>query len=390
MERGGAYPDCAHSGPCSPLLTPCRGSTVTATRSSVLIVDDEPYILHALTVLLTPEFEVLTTESADAAQEVLSQRSVDIILSDQRMPRKTGVELLEWVRLHHPRTVRVLMTGFAELEHAVAAINRGQVYHYLLKPWRGEEVLQILRNAAEKAHLERNRDDLLEQLRRLNLELEQRVEERTQDLERANRELEKANRELQQQAEELKRLALTDPLTGLFNRRAMDGLALAELKRHARYHNPLTFGLIDVDHFKNINTQYLYTGGDAVLVGLARILTSSVREVVDSVGRIGGEEFLIIARETDTSGALVLAERLRLAVADTPIVYQDQEVHVTISLGFAVAEGDAVTDYQALYTLAAEALSMAKKTGRNRSVVQRLTGNGPESPIHVNPNPAHA
>jgi diguanylate cyclase (GGDEF)-like protein len=335
-----------------------------AAKSSVLVVDDEPYILHALSVLLAPEFEVVQAESADAAQAHLQKRTFDIILSDQRMPRKTGVELLEWVRHHHPRTVRVLMTGFAELEHAVDAINRGEVYYYLLKPWRGEEVLQILRNAAEKSTLERSHDDLLERLQRLNQELESRVEGRT-------RELEKANRDLMQQAEELKRLALTDPLTGLFNRRAMDGLALAELKRHARYHNPLTFGLIDADHFRNINAQYLHPGGDAVLVALARILSNTVREVVDSVGRIGGEEFLIIARETDLAGAHVLAERLRQAVEETPIHYQSYEIHITISLGFGVAEGEVETDYPNLYMLAADALSTAKKTGRNRAIVRR-------------------
>ena len=91
---------------------------------------------------------------------------------------------------------------------------------------------------------------------------------------------------------------LIDPLTGLFNRRAMDGLALAELKRHARYRNPMSLGLVDVDHFKNINSTYDLVGGDEALKGLSRILTGTLREV-DSVGRVGGEEFLIIARETD-------------------------------------------------------------------------------------------
>ena len=77
------------------------------------------------------------------------------MLTDQQMPRRTGVQLLEWVREHSPRTVRLLMTGYAELEDAVEAINRGHVYHYLLKPWRTEDCCQILRNAAEKFTLER-------------------------------------------------------------------------------------------------------------------------------------------------------------------------------------------------------------------------------------------
>ena len=122
--------------------------------------------------------------------------------------------------------------------------------------------------------------------------------------------MEEANLLLQQRTRELERLALTDPLTGLFNRRAMDELARFELKRHARYPSALTLGFIDVDHFKNVNTRYLLTGGDEVLKGLARILSSTVREV-DSVGRVGGEEFLVIARETGAEiGATLYSDAL--------------------------------------------------------------------------------
>lgn len=336
-----------------------------STKCTLLVVDDESYILSTLVALLAPEFHVVTAQSAHAAQQVFAQQSIDLIMTDQRMEGCTGVELLQWVREHHPKTVRLLMTGYAELDDAVDSINRAHIYHYVLKPWRTEELFQILRNAAEKFVLERSRDQLLVQLQELNQELEHRVAERT-------RELERANRDLQQQAEEMKRLALTDPLTGLFNRRAMDGLALAELKRHARYQNPLAIGLLDVDYFRQVNSEYLHTGGDAVLVGLARILTNTVREVVDSVGRIGGEEFLIIARETNWEGAVGLAERIRSAVEETPIEYNGQQVRITVSIGFAVAEGNSNPDFPTIYSVAAGALSTAKKTGRNRCVIRKL------------------
>src|SRR5581483_3129926 len=118
------------------------------------------------------------------------------------------------------------------------------VYYYLLKPWRTEELRQILRNAAERFLLERNREQLIDDLKRLNEQLEERVRERTRELEQRNRELDK--------------LAKTDPLTGLLNRRAIDEVALAELKRHARYPgSPLAIGLIDADHFRDINKRYL-------------------------------------------------------------------------------------------------------------------------------------
>src|SRR4051812_35305244 len=138
--------------------------TVTKFRCSLLVVDDEPYILATLAALLTPEFEVLTADSADAAKQILEQREIDIILSDQRMPRVSGVVLLEWVRAHAPKTIRLLMTGFAELEEAVDAINRSQVFRYIFKPWRTEELMQTLRIAAHSFQLERSHERLLEEL----------------------------------------------------------------------------------------------------------------------------------------------------------------------------------------------------------------------------------
>jgi diguanylate cyclase (GGDEF)-like protein len=185
------------------------------------------------------------------------------------------------------------------------------------------------------------------------------------------RELEEANQLLQQRTRELERLALTDPLTGLFNRRAVDELARFELKRHARYPSPLALGFIDVDHFKRINTDYLLTGGDEVLKGLARILTGSIREV-DSVGRVGGEEFLVIARETGEEGCAVLAERIRSTVANTPIEYNGRAIGITVSIGFAVAEVGVPADYPSMSEVAAAALGHAKDTGRNRWVICRV------------------
>src|SRR5437588_10681014 len=94
-------------------------SEVSTYRCSLLVVDDEPYILSALAGLLSAEFEVLTADSAAAAQAHFASRDIDIILTDQKMPRVSGVQLLEWVRQQSPKTIRLMMTGFAELEEAV-------------------------------------------------------------------------------------------------------------------------------------------------------------------------------------------------------------------------------------------------------------------------------
>jgi diguanylate cyclase (GGDEF)-like protein len=325
--------------------------SVSTQKCTLLVVDDEPYILPTLAALLANEFDVVTAASADAAQALVARQEINIILTDQKMPGRTGVELLEWVRKHSSRTVRLLMTGYAELEDAVEAINRGHVYHYLLKPWRIEELLQVLRNAAEKFLLEQSRDQLMEELKRLNQELEDRVKQRTRELET---------------------LAMTDPLTGLLNRRAIDNVACNELKRQARYAgSPLAIGLLDADHFREINRLYLHTGGDEALRGLARTLLTSVRSV-DFVGRIGGEEFLVVAPETHLQGASVLAERIRATVERTPIRFRGQDIAITVSLGFAVAEPGMSGDYEQMKHLAAAALGEAKALGRNRFVIRSL------------------
>jgi diguanylate cyclase (GGDEF)-like protein len=330
----------------------------------VLVVDDEPPILHTLSQLLANDFEVLTADSAEAAQRIFAQREVDLILCDQRLPGWTGVQLLEWVRQHSPRTVRLVMTGLARLEDAVDAINCGQVYRYLFKPWRSEELLQILRNAARTFLLERSHEQLLHELRDLNLVLEKRVQERT-------RELEEANRQLQQKNSMLEKLALTDALTGLPNRRAMDRLVRHELRRRARYPSPIALGVIDADQFKDINSKYLLPGGDQVLIDMGQTLISSIR-TVDSVARIGGEEFMVLAPETGLDGATVLAERVRTAVEAQQTVYKDQTIRVTVSIGMAVAEAHVPVTYEQLKHVAAAGLQEAKATGRNRSVVRAI------------------
>jgi diguanylate cyclase (GGDEF)-like protein len=342
-------------------------------KCSVLVVDDEPAVLHTLHRQLLPHFDVVTAPHALAARAILAQRSIDIILTDQRMPGMSGVQLLEWVAQNHPSTIRLLMTGFTELEDAIEAINRGHVYYYLLKPWRLDDLLQIFRNAADKFNLERKREELLRELQTLNRELERRVAERT-------RELEEANLLLQQRTRELERLALTDPLTGLFNRRAIEELVRFELKRHARYPSALALGYVDIDHFKQINTDYHLTGGDEVLKALARILTGSLREV-DSVGRVGGEEFLVVAREANQEGTAVLAERIRATVANTPIEYNGQKITVTVSVGFAVAEAGVPATHEGLVEVAAAALADAKANGRNRCEIRQLVSESDKAEV---------
>jgi diguanylate cyclase (GGDEF)-like protein len=337
---------------------------VSNYRCSLLVVDDEPHILATLQATLDGEFTVYTADCAAAAQSVFASHEIDIVLTDQKMPRVSGVQLLEWVRLHSPRTVRLMMTGFADLEETVDAINKGQVFRFILKPWRHDVLLDMLNSGARSFQLERSNEQLLEDLKRVNELLEKRVAERTA-------ELQEVNAELEQKTKMLERLALTDPLTNLPNRRYMDRLAERELRRRERYPGALSVGMIDVDHFKSINERYLLPGGDKVLYELARVLNASLREV-DMLGRIGGEEFLVIAPQTSMEGAMILGERIRSTVEQAAFSYKDESIPVRVSIGFAVVEEGVAVDYETLKHEAASALAEAKKTGRNRCVFRSV------------------
>jgi diguanylate cyclase (GGDEF)-like protein len=245
-------------------------------------------------------------------------------------------------------------------------VNQGQAHRLLFTPWQTETLQQTMRQAARSVLLERSHEQLLEELRRLNQELEQRVIQRTQQLEEANRQLQYKNSILE-------RMALTDPLTGLPNRRAMDRMVRAELQRRSRHPASLALVIIDVDHFKNVNTQYLLPGGDHVLVWLAQCLSQAVR-TIDTVGRIGGEEFMVLAPGTTLEGAHVLAERIRKRVEGGETIYQKQSIRITISVGAAVAAEHVPATYEQLKMQASTALGDAKSAGRNRSVVQAVNG----------------
>lgn len=163
--------------------------------------------------------------------------------------------------------------------------------------------------------------------------------------------------------------SLTDPLTGLYNRRHLDRRLAEELAFARRHHTAVTLMLLDVDHFKRINDQYGHLAGDAVLRVLAKVIQATVR-TEDLVARYGGEEIAVVARGIDRVAAHLFAERLRKRIAMTEMPWNGETLRVTASIGVAVVEGTReVPSVQGVVGAADEALYAAKEGGRNRSVV---------------------
>jgi len=185
----------------------------------------------------------------------------------------------------------------------------------------------------------------------LNEDLEARVEARTAELARTNA--------------KLKEMAITDPLTRVFNRRHFFELAQQELARAQRYGQPLSAIMLDLDHFKQINDHYGHMAGDHVLQAVVQLVRDNIREV-DILGRYGGEEFAILMPNTALPGTLDIAQRVCMTIASQSVQVDDETIPVTTSLGVVSLVDAKDINVEMLLDKADQALYAAKQAGRNR------------------------
>jgi DNA-binding NtrC family response regulator len=144
----------------------------------VLYVDDELNNLNSFKAAFRRYFNIYTAQSAKEGRKVLEQEEIGVIITDQRMPGETGIEFLESVLPIYPDTIRILLTGFSDINAVMGAINRGQVYKYLVKPWADDELKMYIQNALELYNLRKDNKDLAHKLKIANLELEQLTREK--------------------------------------------------------------------------------------------------------------------------------------------------------------------------------------------------------------------
>lgn len=176
----------------------------TLAPATLLFVDDEPSILSALRRLFRPHgYRILVAEGGAAGLAVLEQEHVDLIISDMRMPEMDGATFLKQACKRWPNSVRILLTGYADVSSTVAAINEGEIFRYISKPWDDEEIVKIVGDALERQRLESENRRLTaltqaqnDELKTLNSSLEQKVFERTAELSQALSFVEQAHGEL--------------------------------------------------------------------------------------------------------------------------------------------------------------------------------------------------
>lgn len=249
-----------------------------------------------------------------------------------------------------------------------------------------DQVAQGVRHLAESYRLSfRGQSRLLRMSDRMQLDLQkanQKLARQAEALRQLNVALAREAEHRKQLSEELQRLAMTDDLTGMPSRRSVLEAGSREIARSQRHGQPLCFMMMDLDQFKAINDRHGHAAGDDVLTTFSRIVRGSLREI-DEVGRLGGEEFLVVLPDTRLEQAVQVAERIRRKIERTEIPWKDSRITVTVSIGIAFMHGEQCSLDQ-LISRADRAMYAAKSAGRNRVMVT-----DPQTGEAANPPPEH-
>ncbi len=332
-------------------------------RCQTLVVDDDETTLSIIDELLSgAEIEVATADSAEKALDMYSLHSYDVVVTDVHMGEMSGFDLLRRLKLIDDSIKVIVMTGYNSYESVLEALQLG-AYDYVEKPIKNHAALVIaVQRAHESAKLQRENQDLLVQLKASH-----------EQLSTANRSLKEANRKL-------KRLAVTDGLTNLYNRRFFDQVISREVGRRNRYHLAFSVVMIDVDNFKEFNDTYGHSGGDIAIKAVAEVLRESAR-ATDVIARYGGEEFVVALPLTEPDRALTFAERVRRNLEQRLIEISDtQSTTITLSVGIAgVTSLDQTISAADLLKSADEALYKSKKQGKNQCQIVPIQKGKPKA-----------
>jgi two-component system cell cycle response regulator len=313
-------------------------------KHSVLIVDDEEANLVTLASILEGRYNLLRAsdgyEALAMIKEMDDPQSVCLVISDQRMPGLTGVMLLQELAVIMPKTIRIIVTGFIDVEAIIDSVNKAHIYQFILKPFDRIELLWTITRAVETY-------------------------------------------ELQLAYKTLEELSLIDSLTKVSNRRFLlkhlDKDLAISFKHYLDFNKglklkpvvdvDLAFFMVDIDHFKQVNDTYGHEVGDQVLVQVKAVLLSVFSES-DFLVRWGGEAFLVIARFICRSNVPRLAERLRQAFAEHAFnISAGEPLKKNCSVGFACypfepTRPEAISWMQ-LVDIADICMLAAKKSQRN-------------------------
>lgn len=299
-------------------------SAPAPARQTILVVDDIPSNIHVLSRILRDDYEIYFATNGQTALELIQSRMPDLVLLDIMMPEMDGYEVCARIKAD-PATANIpviFISAKSEVEDETQGLEVGAI-DFITKPISPPIVKARVRN-----HLLMKR-----------------------------------------QADFLRDLSFRDGLTGIANRRRFNQALDYEWRRCERGHTEMSLILLDVDHFKNFNDHYGHQAGDECLRIVAQTLAEQVMRAGDLVARFGGEEFACLLLDIGHEQAMLVAERLREAVAGCNLPHARSTVapHVTVSLGVATTMPSREAGPATLVESADQLLYEAKRCGRNRA-----------------------
>lgn len=303
---------------------------------TILVIDDSDtireQIVNTLKSVSVGDNYLQARDGIEGLKILVDNPSVELVLCDLEMPRMDGFKFVGMVRTREEfRDIPIIMlTAQESRELKIKGLEQG-ASDYVTKPFDPGELIA-----------------------RVKVQL--KIKMLQNELKRSN--------------EMLKELSNTDPLTQLFNRRYMMSVMDKEIQRTSRKGSPISFVIMDIDHFKKVNDQYGHQQGDTVLVNVANLIRKHLRSY-DVAARYGGEEFVAILPETPLDEAMAVADRIRAAVQQHTFANKLQALKVTISMGVATYPAPGLDTIDDIIRVADEALYRAKAEGRNQVLTQQ-------------------
>lgn len=299
----------------------------SAHEFKILVADDSALYRKLLQDTLAKEgYSVVLAEDGRQARTALSEHRPSLVITDWEMPDITGIDLCKEIRRGEQfYTYIVLLTGKAEKEQLIEGLAAG-ADDYLTKPFHAGELLA-------RVGVGRRVSELHRQIQAKNLLLQE--------------------------------LSLTDPLTGLPNRRAIEAWANREISGAARHSFPFWVVMADLDHFKQVNDTHGHEAGDIVLKRFAELLKANTR-ASNMCARLGGEEFFIGLTHVESAGVQIAVERIRTQFEAKSFEFNGTTLRVTASFGIAGLQASTPSTLEQLLRDADAALYRAKENGRNR------------------------
>ena len=316
-------------------------------------------LVEAIIFSLTPSFASFMNDEVSILKKQLKENP-DLVTA-----KSFADELKVLTHKRIKKDKEELKKKFLDIDKITEALSR-RIINLLKTSDVSSEEIKIISKDLHSINTSNKFEEVREKLIKITVSLDKEINKFSDEIKEENKEIELLRKKvelLENELKEVKKEAKTDALTNMLNKKALTDELNKQEQFYKRHNRTYSIIFIDIDHFKNVNDTYGHEAGDVILKSVGLLLNRYSREI-DIVGRFGGEEFVIIAPETEKKGAYIFAEKIRKIIAKTKFLYKKTRIDITISAG--VSERTETNSMQETLELADKRLYKAKNAGRNR------------------------